>query len=119
MLTNGYQDNKYPIRKMRKVLLRILPATLPWPIPAILGMVNAMALPTANKKEGKTRSVGVKPCQEACSRGSNGADPAWLFTMIMKHTVIPLKTSRAVKRWVVDMIEQVGWFDECKEFGFY
>jgi hypothetical protein len=82
-------------------------------------MVNAMALPTANKKEGKTRSVGVKPCQEACSRGSNGADPAWLFTMIMKHTVIPLKTSRAVKRWVVDMIEQVGWFDECKEFGFY
>jgi hypothetical protein len=37
--------------------------------------------------------------------------------MIMKHTVIPLKTSRAVKRWVVDMIEQVGWFIEFKEFG--
>ena len=119
MLTKGYQDNKYPIRKMRKVLLSILPATLPLPIPAILGMVKAMALPTAKRKEGKTRSVGVNPCQEACSSGSNGAEPAWLFTMIMKHTVIPLNTSRAVKRSVVDMIEQVGWFVECKEFGFY
>jgi len=37
--------------------------------------------------------------------------------MIMKHTVIPLKTSRAVKRWVIDMMEQVGWFAEFKEFG--
>jgi hypothetical protein len=37
--------------------------------------------------------------------------------MIMKHTVIPLNTSRAVKRSVVDMIEQVGWFVEFKEFG--
>jgi len=35
----------------------------------------------------------------------------------MKHTVIPLNTSRAVKRADVDMIEQVGWFIECKEFG--
>jgi len=37
--------------------------------------------------------------------------------MIMNHTVIPLNTSRAVKRSVVDMIEQVGWFVEFKEFG--
>jgi len=37
--------------------------------------------------------------------------------MIMKHTVIPLNTSRAVKRWVVDMMEQVGWFNEFREFG--
>jgi hypothetical protein len=36
--------------------------------------------------------------------------------MIMKHTVIPLNTSRAVKRSVVDMIEQVGWVDEFKQF---
>jgi hypothetical protein len=93
-----------------------LPATFPLPIPAILGMVKAMALPTAKRKEGNTRSVGVNPCHEACSSGSKGADPAWLFTMIMKHTVIPLNTSRAVKRCGIDMIEQVGWVDEFKQF---
>jgi hypothetical protein len=37
--------------------------------------------------------------------------------MIMKHTVIPLNTSRAVKRCGIDMIEQVGWVDEFKQFG--
>jgi hypothetical protein len=35
----------------------------------------------------------------------------------MKHTVIPLNTSRAVKRCGIDMIEQVGWVDEFKQFG--
>ena len=31
-----------------------------------------MALPTANKNDGKTRSVGVKPNQAACSSGEKG-----------------------------------------------
>jgi hypothetical protein len=58
-----------------------------------------MALPTANKKEGNTRSVGVKPCHVECSSGGYGMAPLpGLFTMIIKQMVIPLKTSNAVKR---------------------
>ena len=34
------------------------------------GITNAMALPTANKKNGNTKSVGVTPCQPACSNGA-------------------------------------------------
>ena len=34
-----------------------------------LGITNASALPTAKRKKGKTRSVGVQPCQGACSSG--------------------------------------------------
>ena len=32
-------------------------------------ITKAKALPTANKKKGKTKSVGVTPCQAACSNG--------------------------------------------------
>jgi hypothetical protein len=57
-------------------------------------MEKLMALPTANKKEGNTRSVGVKPCHAACSRGENAAAPLpGVFTMIMKHKVMPRNTS--------------------------
>jgi hypothetical protein len=33
------------------------------------GITKAIALPTANKKKGNTKSVGVTPCQGACLRG--------------------------------------------------
>jgi hypothetical protein len=39
------------------------------PAASSLGKTKAMALPTANKKNGNTRSVGVTPCQGACSSG--------------------------------------------------
>ena len=55
-----------------------------------------MALPTANKKNGKTKSVGVHPCQLACANGLKicPQEPG-LFTRIIKATVAPLKTSNA------------------------
>jgi hypothetical protein len=105
---NGNQLRRYPIRKMRKVRFRIFISTDEWPSPAHLGMVKAMALPTAKRKEGKTRSVGVNPSQAACRSGAN-AGPAWLLTMIMKNTVIPLKTSRAVKR-CADILRLFWWY---------
>jgi hypothetical protein len=57
-----------------------------------------MAFPTAKRKEGNTRSVGVNPCQCACSRGEYVNLLPDVFTMIIKQIVIPLKTSRARNR---------------------
>ena len=31
---------------------------------------KAMETPTMNKKKGKIKSVGVQPCQAACSKGA-------------------------------------------------
>src|SRR6476620_8147931 len=71
----------------------------PEPSDRYLSREKLMALPTANKKEGKTRSVGVKPCQPACSSGAKGAAPLpGVFTMIMKQIVMPRKTSSERKR---------------------
>jgi hypothetical protein len=54
-----------------------------------------MALPTANKKDGKTKSVGVKPFHCACKNGAKVAAPSpGVFTIIIKQMVIPLNTSR-------------------------
>jgi hypothetical protein len=59
-----------------------------------LGKTKLSALPTANKKDGKTKSVGVKPCQLACLKGAKvcNASPG-VLTMIIKQIVIPRKTS--------------------------
>ena len=35
-----------------------------------LGITKDKALPTAKRKKGNTRSVGVRPCQGACAKGS-------------------------------------------------
>jgi hypothetical protein len=67
-----------------------------------------MALPTAKRKEGNTRSVGVKPSHSACSRGAKATGPYWLLTMIMEQSVMPLKTSRAVNLCVIDIMQFVG-----------
>ena len=64
-----------------------------------------IALPTANKNDGKTRSVGVKPNQVACSSGGYGLAPLpGVLTMIIKQMVIPLKTSNAKKRSLIDFM---------------
>ena len=63
-------------------------------------ITKLMALPTANKNEGKTRSVGVKPFHCACNNGENVVAPfPGVFTMIIRHIVIPLNTSNAVNRF--------------------
>lgn len=60
-----------------------------------------IALPTANKNDGKTRSVGVNPCHCACSSGEKASAPLpGVFTIIIKQIVIPLKTSRERNRWL-------------------
>ena len=70
-----------------------------------------MAFPTANKKEGKTRSVGVKPNQAACSSGANGAAPLpAVLTIIIKQIVIPRNTSSERKRlafWSIVQFKKV------------
>ena len=64
-----------------------------------LGKTKLMAFPMANKKEGNTKSVGVKPCQLACIKGAKVCAPSpGVFTMIIKQMVIPLKTSKDKKR---------------------
>ena len=71
---------------------------------AHLSITKLMALPTAKRNEGKTRSVGVKPCHWACNNGEYVVCPLpGVFTMIMKQTVMPRNTSRASERWVKDI----------------
>lgn len=68
-------------------------------------MEKLIAFPTANKKEGNTRSVGVNPCHEACNSGANGVAPLpGVFTIIMKHTVMPRNTSSDKKREEGDLL---------------
>jgi hypothetical protein len=50
---------------MMIVLLKILPRTAPSLMFTHFFITKLMAFPTANMKEGNTRSVGVKPCQLA------------------------------------------------------
>jgi hypothetical protein len=60
-----------------------------------LGKTKLIALPMANKKEGNTKSVGVKPFQLACIKGAKVCAPSpGVFTKIIKQMVIPLNTSK-------------------------
>ena len=84
---------------MSSVLLITLPKKAPSPSARYLSMEKLMALPTANKKDGNTRSVGVNPCQLACNSGAKAVAPSpGVLTIIMKQTVNPRNTSRARKR---------------------
>ena len=91
----GYQYMRYPRIKIQAVRFTVLVQNSEVVIP----LLKLIAFPTANKKAGKTRSVGVKPCQLAWSKGANGVAPVpGVFTMIMKQTVMPLNTSRERNR---------------------
>jgi len=61
-------------------------------------MEKLIALPTINKNEGKTRSVGVRPFQRECISGANGGALPLLLTIIIKQTVIPRNISSDKKR---------------------
>jgi hypothetical protein len=66
---------------------------------AQVGSIKLNEFPTANKKEGKTKSVGVNPCQLACKKGAKVSEGSpGVFTMIIKQMVIPLKTSKDKNR---------------------
>ena len=94
--TKGLQFKNNPIKKINTVrFTTFFQKSVGVPF-SNLGITKAMALPTANKKKGKTKSVGVHPCQLACAKGLNicPQEPG-LFTRIIKATVAPLKTSNA------------------------
>src|SRR5262245_16051451 len=57
-------------------------------------IAKAIDTPTMNRKNGKTRSVGVQPCHSACWSGgyTYRHDPG-LFTSTMPATVAPRNTS--------------------------
>jgi hypothetical protein len=64
------------------------------------------AFPTAKRKNGNTRSVGVHPFHGACRKGAytNSQLPG-LFTRIIPATVIPRNTSRERKREGLEVFE--------------
>ena len=81
--------------KINRVRLTTFPQNFAGPAASKRGITKDIALPTANKKKGNTKSVGVQPCQGACSSGPKicAQDPG-LLTRIISATVAPLKTSR-------------------------
>src|ERR1700759_3228953 len=83
---------------MMAVLRNIFPRTAAWLNVFHFAMAKLIAFPTAKRNEGNTRSVGVNPCQCACSRGEYVNLLPDVFTMIIKQIVIPLNTSRARNR---------------------
>ena len=81
--------------KMRAVRVITILQNIRGPAVSSLGITKARALPTAKRKNGNTRSVGVSPCHAACSSGSKICDHVpGLFTSIMRQTVAPRNTSR-------------------------
>jgi hypothetical protein len=91
---NGNQYIKKP--RANKIILRLKMVSSTFALPAFskLGKTKLSELPTANKKDGNTKSVGVNPCQLACLKGAKvcNASPG-VLTMIIKQIVIPRKTS--------------------------
>ena len=93
-VTNGHQFKKRPMRNISSDRVITFFQKIASPAASRRGITNAIALPTAKRKKGNTRSVGVKPCHGACSSGSNICPQLpGLFTRIIRHTVAPLKTS--------------------------
>jgi hypothetical protein len=74
--TKGAALSSRPMAKISSVRLRHPAARTarPGPQPAARHH-QASALPTANRKNGNTRSVGVQPCQGACASGGYSARP--------------------------------------------
>src|SRR5829696_5203922 len=93
--TKGDQLRKKPMRKMSSDRVSTFLRKAVVPASSNRGITKAKAFPTANKKNGKTRSVGVQPCHGAWARGAYKFDQLpGLFTSIIKATVAPRKTSR-------------------------
>src|SRR5699024_1529473 len=94
-LTKGHQLKNSPIKNIKIERLMTFPQNTPSPASRRRGMTNAIALPTAKRKNGNTKSVGVTPCHEACFKGAYICPQLpGLFTNIINATVAPRKTSR-------------------------
>ena len=62
-----------------------------------LSITNANEVPTAKRKDGKTKSASVNPCHLAGRSGAKTEDQVpGVLTMIIKQIVIPRKMSRAL-----------------------
>jgi hypothetical protein len=95
--TKGNQLSNNPIKKISKnhfVTFHKKPLSRSLFSVADRLKTNAIAFPTAKRKKGNTKSVGVQPCHGACSKGGYiyFQDPG-LLTKIIKATVAPRKTS--------------------------
>ena len=102
---NGNQYMRKPNRNMISVRFNIFHQTVPADKLDHFSMAKLIAFPTANKKDGNTRSVGVKPCQWACCNGEKLVAPLpGVFTMIIKQTVMPRNTSNAVNLSVAAIV---------------
>ena len=89
--------SKNPVRKIKKALTTIFFNEATLSVSLYLAKANERAVPTMNRKKGKTRSVGVQPLHAACFKGEKTLpqDPG-LLTKIIPAIVMPLSTSRAV-----------------------
>jgi len=63
--TNGNQYNRKPIKNIIRNLLKILLSTSFAVLSGHFLLTKEIEVPTANRNEGNTKSVGVKPCQGA------------------------------------------------------
>jgi hypothetical protein len=91
---NGNQYIKKPRANKINVRFKMVNSTVDLPNFSTLGKTKLSELPTANKKDGNTKSVGVNPCQLACLKGAKVCNPSpGELTIIIKHIVIPRKTS--------------------------
>ncbi|MNM94319.1 hypothetical protein D3C81_1067170 [compost metagenome] len=94
-LIKGHQLIKRPIAKIKTVRLSTFFQKTAGPASCKRGITKDIAFPTANRKNGKTRSVGEHPCQVACLSGANMcAHVPGLFTIIISATVAPRNTSK-------------------------
>src|SRR5438046_2563388 len=71
----GNQYIRKPSKKISSVRFSTFFKKEGVPSARYLSSEKLMALPTAKRKEGNTRSVGVKPCQPACSSGAKDRAP--------------------------------------------
>ena len=97
MLKRGYPERKRPSAKMiaarRKIELQLA-----------VFFESVIETPTMKRKNGKMRSVGVQPCQAACSSGQyTFPQSPGLLTMTIPAIVSPRKTSSDTRRVSVVM----------------
>lgn len=83
-----------PNRKIRRVRIKICSKSKYFE-----GFDSTVVTPTINRKNGKTKSVGVQPCHSACSNGGyTFPQSPGLFTIVINIMVRPRKTSSEVRR---------------------
>ena len=112
-LKKGNQYMRYPNKKIIKVRFKIFQTTLCVGMVTHLLITKLMAFPTANKNDGKTKSVGVKPFQGECSKGENVvASFPDVFTIIIKQTVMPRNTSKATFRCCKEGVDKLVAIDK-------